>query len=78
MSKKILNAGLISVLKLLRIESVQATFYSARYQSFKKKKSVILGGIELSFRDQDVRRSRERQYSNISLFFLEGRHWTLT
>ena len=34
-----------------------------------RKQNVILGRNELSFRDQEVPRSRERQYSNTSLFF---------
>ena len=33
------------------------------------KKNLILGRNELGFRDQDVPRSREQHYSNISLFF---------
>ena len=37
------------------------------------KKNVILGRNELSFRNQDVPRCREQQYSNISLFFFTWR-----
>ena len=38
----------------------------------RKKNNVILGLNELSFCDQDVPRSRERQYSNIPFFSLKA------
>ena len=65
MSKKILNARLIIG---PRIESV-SYILKRQITVFWEKKNVILGRNELSFRDQDVRRSREQQYSNIFLFF---------
>ena len=67
MSKKILNGRLISV--LLRIESVGYVLYRQMLVFWKKKIIIILGRNELSFRDQDVPRSRERQCSNILFFF---------
>ena len=59
MSKKMLNPRLISVLHRIAPDT----------SPLRKNKNAILGCNELGFHDQDVPRSRERQYSNISLFF---------
>ena len=53
-----------------RIESVSYIFdFIAPDTSPLRKKTLILWRNGLSFRDQDVPRSREQLYPNLSLFF---------